>query len=205
MNHRLASFISVIFHPLWIPSFFTAFLLVGVSYFNTFIPTTFQWIIFGSVFITTFLMPAFMMFLFKRSGIISSYHMEEKEERFYPFLTTALFYYFSYSLIIKLGVPFLALITKFLLGGISLIIMVWLINLAWKISIHLTAMGGLTAGLFYLYYLGLIPSIWPLLFLILSSGSVAAARLSLKAHSPAQIYFGYLLGVIGMLGVSLYF
>ena len=64
----------------------------------------------------------------------------------------------------------------------------------WKISLHLIGIGGVLGVFLALQIIkgGLLNLI---VALILVSGILAFARLKEKAHSPAQVYAGFLLGV----------
>ena len=82
------------------------------------------------------------------------------------------------------------------LGAIFALVVVTLINLKWKISAHLTGIGGLLGGVcsFALYYstlpLGLI------LTILAASLILMYARLYLHAHTPLQVVCGLLLGLL---------
>ena len=75
-----------------------------------------------------------------------------------------------------------------------------LISLRWKISAHLTGMGGLCAFIAVLSTTyGASPSVmWVLIASVLISGIVGVARLGLGSHTPAQAGAGFLLGAAAM-------
>ena len=78
---------------------------------------------------------------------------------------------------------------------IVLIFICLIISNFWKISIHMTALGGAT-GIFY--YLSITYNEYFLIFcfFVIISGLVASSRHIKKAHSFNQIYSGYLLGAL---------
>ncbi|WP_157811676.1 hypothetical protein [Tenacibaculum sp. SZ-18] len=68
-----------------------------------------------------------------------------------------------------------------------------------KTSIHLLSMGS-AVGYFIVFQLIYNVSVIPLiLILILLSGLLASSRLHLKAHTPKEVYLGFLLGIFTQL------
>jgi hypothetical protein len=84
------------------------------------------------------------------------------------------------------------------LGAAFIVLVCMMITLFWKISIHMISIGG-TIGLFMAIgfrYEWLLPQIiLPLFFL---AGIVGYARLRLEAHTPTQVYIGFITGWIVM-------
>ena len=70
------------------------------------------------------------------------------------------------------------------------------ITFFWKISIHSLGMGGASGFMLILAILYPDGPVHYLLILtVIFSGFVMMARLRLNAHSPAQVYWGYFLGL----------
>lgn len=85
-----------------------------------------------------------------------------------------------------------------------LVLISLLVNYFEKISIHMLAMGGIF-GTFAGLAIGFHYDLWLILFLLaLASGLTGFARLKLKAHTEAQVYSGFGLGVLVMLGLFLF-
>jgi membrane-associated phospholipid phosphatase len=82
------------------------------------------------------------------------------------------------------------------LGAIAALLAVTIINRRWKISAHLTGIGGLLGGIcsFALNYsvlpLGLIVGVLAISLMLMY------ARLYLNAHTPMQVVCGFLLGLL---------
>jgi membrane-associated phospholipid phosphatase len=73
------------------------------------------------------------------------------------------------------------------------------ITIRWKISVHMTSWGGLTGFLLVSSFALRVDILMLILISILLAGALGSSRIILKAHTPAQVYAGYLLGVFGML------
>jgi uncharacterized membrane-anchored protein len=196
MEKRIASGISIILHPFFIPSF-VMLTLLNLNVFMAFvIPLGIRLWIQGMIFVLTFAMPTVMIFFLYRAKIISSIYMENRSDRFYPLMMTAVFWGMAYYLLSKTGLPILYY--EFLLGGLAAIIVATVINNFWKISIHMLGMGGLT-GVFLGMSIRLGMDIFPLIVAaILLSGLVGYSRIKLNSHNPAQVYTGYSVGVLLM-------
>ena len=194
----LAKLISVIFHPLLIPTY-TILILFNLQYFfMDIIPFKAKMILFANVFGFTFMLPAFIIFILLKFSVIKSYQMEIKNERAIPLLITAIFYYMTYYLFRKINLP--PLMYNFFLISTSLIIIALLINMFWKISLHTIALGGLMGILLCVNIKFNLDSRMWLLMAILAAGLTGTARLKLSSHYPSQIYTGYLLGFAMMFG-----
>ncbi|MEI6764512.1 MAG: hypothetical protein WCM76_02655 [Bacteroidota bacterium] len=201
METKIAKIISYICHPLFVPT------LVFIVLINLNIPgypslnTTTKFLVLSLMISATVLLPVVLFSLFRRKGIIRSFQMETREERIYPYGTVAIIYYAAFTMFRYTGLQ--PLYSFYLLNITLLVLIVLIINIWWKISVHMVALGGATGvfiGLGYRLGLNLQSFIIPL---ILASGLTAYARLHLDAHKPAQVYIGYCLGLIPIILIYL--
>ncbi|RRB01265.1 hypothetical protein EHT25_21930 [Larkinella rosea] len=150
--------------------------------------------------ISTFFIPAFLIYFLHRTGFVRSLHMDELQDRRLPYFMTALLYttttlLFTFQLPeISNSVPEIGI----LLGSITVsVTLVGLISLFWKISAHSVGVSGMVGALLGIAIKsGDITLLNPLLALILLAGLLASARLKLNAHTPAQIAAGMGLGLL---------
>ena len=192
MSEKIARGISYLFHPLLVP-FYILLLLLGLdSFFALLIPIRFKFVLLGIVFLTTVSFPLIVIFFLYRLKIITSFYLEQKEERIFPLLCISIFYYLTYYLL--KGVQFASFFSYYMLGATLLAILALVITFYKKISLHMLGMGsfsGLFLGLslnFGLHFLNLF------LAGILLSGLVGWARLKSNSHQPAEIYSGFFVG-----------
>jgi membrane-associated phospholipid phosphatase len=74
----------------------------------------------------------------------------------------------------------------------------------WRISFHTIGIGGILGLLFYLQvfqeltYSSLAFTLIPIT--VITAGVIGSARLYLNAHTPSQIYVGYIVGFLGVCG-----
>jgi hypothetical protein len=201
METRIAKIISYIFHPVFIPTFFIItlfFMHFGVLYL---IPLWGKLLLVGMVLLFTAVFPMTFAYIFLKKGWIKSPEMDTKEERIYPLLLTAFFYYLSFYLLRQ--IHWSPIIPVFIFGALCSNVVLLIINFFWKISIHCMAMGGLLGayiGIAYNYNLNIF---YLISAVILLCGLVGFARLKSNSHKPAQIYAGFLTGVVVMFGIFL--
>ncbi|UXP33644.1 PA-phosphatase [Reichenbachiella agarivorans] len=128
------------------------------------------------------------------SGSISSLKMDKREERLIPFVFITLFFVMTtYLFIIKVGVN--DLVAVIFISTTLLLVLLTLITIVYKISIHSAGMSGVVGYLLALcwQYPG-SELIYPMLGVIMLSGVVMSARLQLDAHQPKEILAGFALG-----------
>lgn len=187
-----ARIISLLFHPVILPTYAMLILLNMKVYFSMVIPTQARWMIAGFVFITTCLLPLMMVYLMERLTIISSKHMPTRQDRIWPFALTAMFYYVTYHLLNRLDLPSAFIILMF--GAFLNVTVSLIITFFYKISTHMIAIGGLCGAFTGLSLkLGLDMPMLITTFIFLS-GLIGFARLKLNAHSPLQVLTGFLTG-----------
>jgi hypothetical protein len=116
-----------------------------------------------------------------KTGVISDFYATKRLERFIPFLATITSYVMGTVALVMVNAPtpITALMACYIVNGLVLLV----ITLKWKISIHTS---GITSPVTALVYL-LGTRMLPLFMLFLP---VAWARLELKAHDKKQITAG---------------
>ncbi|WP_031530840.1 hypothetical protein [Dyadobacter crusticola] len=212
MNNRLAIVLSVLFHPLILTTYLFALLfllspdLVGVSAFE--FPALVS--LLTLLFLNTFVAPAVVTYYFMKMGVITNLYVDDVNERRLPYLATVIIYglatyLFGWQL---QPVGEMAPQISVILASVTLsLVIVTCVSYFWKISAHATGIGGmiaLLAGLMIRFDEAALLN--PLLIAILLAGLLLSARLQLNAHSPGQVFAGFLCGVlVSSLTVYFYF
>lgn len=203
MQTKIAKIISYFFHPLLMPTYAFIILFNLKAYFSLVIPYEGKVRIVLLIFIVTFVFPSMVILFFKSRNMIRSLHQLNRQERKFPFITTIIFYIFAYYFLKNVQIS--PIFHYFIFGATVISILALLINFFWKISIHMIAIGGLIGMLLGLLFTGIVGEHIFLVLSIFIAGLIGSARLQLKAHTPAQVYSGFLLGVFGMIYLALYF
>lgn len=191
-----AKFLSIVLHPLLLPSYGVAFILFFNNYLGYLINPVLKLPLIGLVIVFTFLFPVISAYILKLKGYVHSMEMENPKERGLPFAITASFYIVAYYILQAFHLPHL--FNQLLLGSTFTIIAALIINLRWKISIHMIGIGGVLGAMIGMAQGLFIELLWPVIIMVLLSGMLGTARLLLGAHNQLQIYAGFLLGFAAM-------
>lgn len=212
MVKGLAQAISLIFHPLLITTYVLCiYLLVNPFAFGS---NTIQREIplIMMVFSLTFVIPAVVVIMSKKLGLVNSLTLKTKMERVIPYIATAIFYLWLY-ITTRSNPEIPALFKSFVLGAIISLFLLFFINNFSKISAHTSGMGGMLMFTFLLigsrggaYDLTPLlggwsesrPIILPIAALLIT-GLVASSRLWLRAHSADEVYGGFFVGCLGQI------
>jgi hypothetical protein len=209
VNRFIAHVFSVLGHPLLISTYLLLLLLAtnpyafGVSSLGD--PKAER--LFLSVFSTSVLLPGVGIGLMRPLGLVRTLELSDKLERTGPYIITGVFYGWLFMTLNGVGaVPNLYAVV--LLGATIGLFLNFFFNIFFKISAHAAGMGGLLASLLLTTrewsgaMLGIgafggtvyISLIWVLAAAILLAGLVGTARLALGAHTPYELWRGYLSG-----------
>jgi hypothetical protein len=206
----LATFISYIFHPVFMP------VLLSVALWKLF-PSSFVGItntklIYGliSLISTTIFFPLFTVGLLKALGFIQSIFMRVSRDRIIPLIATMTFYFwaqqvFSHSFKIETRELFWPVIIRILLlGSFWGIVLLFIGSIFFKISMHTTAAGGAIGIMVVLLFLSPVNMLTALFATVIIGGIVGTARLILREHTPAELWMGYAIGIIVQLAAWWY-
>ncbi len=195
MLRILALVISVVFQPLLMPTLVFGMMLFAVPEATT-IPEEFKFRIFFLIVLSTLLIPMISIIGLRMSGMVKSLHMTDRKDRAIPFLLTCV--YFILTLFFLYQKSELDPILWQGMGVISFsVIVLTVVTFFWKMSAHMIGVGGLLAVVFVLgSKFSNFQLVYPLLLVLLLTGSVASSRLYLNAHKPLEVYGGFFTGFL---------
>ncbi len=187
--------VSLVFHPLLMPTILN---LIVFRYCTDLLPLTYEAKVqtLGFVFISTYLIPGLATSLLWATGAIGSITLEKRSDRTIPLLVTAIVY-LAVSYIFLDFLSMVRLLGLFM-GAITMAVLATaLITRFWKISAHMTGMGGLMGFLLAVVMKTGNHSLEvPFIAGLAASGGVASARLFLGAHTIWQIAAGFFMGMV---------
>lgn len=194
---QLANFISVVFHPLLLPTYAFLFISWADPYLLAGIAPENKVKLFVTIFVNTFIFPMLAIFIMKKLKFVNSFLLKSREERIIPYIAISLFYFWCFMVIRKLAID--DFLTAALLGASLSVFMSFFFNLFFKISLHTVGVGNFIAiGLLLALSSGFNLEI-PLMLIIIIAGLVGSARIYLKAHRSGEVYSGYMVGIMGQL------
>ncbi|SFS45684.1 hypothetical protein SAMN05216365_10733 [Porphyromonadaceae bacterium NLAE-zl-C104] len=189
----IAHLISTIFQPLLMPIYGVMLLFVytyfGITYLQQF------WLIITPVILFSFAIPAILIFMLYKIGVISDLSLKVRRERIYPYIITLLSYSVMIFFYYRMNMPpwFLMI----MVSSVAIMLVAILITLKWKISAHMFGIGGLIGGAMSVsYFVEHSNPYFMFMGLFIIAGLVGTSRLILKRHTLAQVIAGFLLGFL---------
>ena len=184
--------VSYVFHPLLF-SFIGTFIFLFLT--PTHIVKKQEYVILLIIFMSTYVLPVFVLALLKKMNMIESFQLETIEERKFPILFFIILSFMIGNLLMNIQIVDL-LAYSFYGTAISLCFIYILFLVNFKTSLHTMGIGGILGfviimSIEYEMNFNLI-----IACLFVLSGVIAVARLILKAHKPQEVYIGFLIGII---------
>jgi len=196
-------FISYVFHPLFIPTYVTCFLLFVHPLVFAGYSDRMKVFRLAHIVLSTFFIPSFAVFLMWRLKlVITSLQMKTQQERIIPLVITMTMYFWSWYVFKNVDSP--DEIQIFLLGAFLSICGAWMLNIPMRVSLHATAMGSVLTFFFILAFRDPAFNGLYLSLAILIAGLVCTARFMVSNHTAYEIYLGFFAGVLCQL-IALYF
>lgn len=200
MQERLAKIISIVFHPVLVPTLGMLLLLHSGFYFSMLSWEAKRFVLLV-VFFTTCILPLLMVSILAINPRFDI-SMSKSTDRVIPLLASAVFYYLGFILLGKMNI--FPVFKLFMLASVLVLVALLIISFKWKISNHMAALGALAGVFFALSFRKGLNPIYSILIVVLVSGLVGTARLALKKHSIWEVIAGYVLG-FSILYVIVYF
>ena len=199
---KLSKAISYLFHPLLIPSLGMLVLFNSGTYLSYLPPDMKKWML-VIVFLCTYVVPLAFIPFFLYQRVIMNIQMSSRRERYVPLVVSFVLYMFCFYLIRRISIPHMY--HSFILSSLLSILAIMLINLRYKISIHMAGVGGLVALVGFLAFYLKVDLQFYLGVSVLLAGLIGTARIFLKAHTPGEVYAGFLTGfTVVLLTLALY-
>jgi membrane-associated phospholipid phosphatase len=192
---KFYNIISFVFQPLLMPTYGIA-MLINLDVFDV-LPFIWRMIAIIGTLLFTGILPAVPILMMLRRGEVNDLFISKREERTMPYLFTFLAYIF-WTLFMWRVLNFPVFMVAAGIGTAISILLITFINLKWKISAHLSGIGGLVGGIFGICYRMAYNPIWLFVLVLFISALVAISRIALKAHTPGQTLAGFSLGFISV-------
>ncbi|NSW44597.1 MAG: hypothetical protein HPY79_02050 [Bacteroidales bacterium] len=194
LEKSIFNFVSIIFHPIFIP---TILIYLTFSLFSSYFIFNPNYVLALTTlfFLLTVIIPLVVLILFYYFKFIQSFYLQSKEERILVSLTMNIFYVFATYSIRNIYIHpniYLAFLTVPIVSTLFSVT----IFLYPKVSMHTFGLGSLIGVLlFYRYKYILISNFEIVIFLFMVSGLIMTARLILKAHDYRDVIWGFIIGI----------
>lgn len=186
--------VSVIFHPLFIPSYLTAYLLYIDPYAFAEMGPQLKFYKIAAVFFSTAFLPFFSVVLMKLLGFIKSIFLTSSRDRIIPYMASMIFYFNIWYVARNLHDSrfLVAMLLAVFLSSIAGL----MANIYYKISMHGIAVGATLVLFLWMSFSGPAFNGFWLSMAVLVTGLVCTARLIVSDHRPFDIYSGLVAGAV---------
>lgn len=187
-----AKILSTLFRPFYMP--FIGMLLLFVFSYLSFLPFWTKMKILLTVYFLTILLPTLLINIYRNYQGWSPIELGAKERRLVPYLISFLCYFACYYVVNLFHIPHS--VGSVLVAAMTIEVLCTMINLKWKISSHMAAIGGVAGALAAFAQIFTFNPVWWLCLVILLAGVIGTSRMILRQHSLAQVLAGFLLGIV---------
>lgn len=193
--------VSTVFSPLLVPTY--GIILAMSLTFLALLPMTTRLLTIGMLFFITAVIPAGSIMVMKRLGMVSDASLSNRQERTPPYLISAVCYLAATIYLLKVHSP--DWLWLFMAAAMAALIVNVIVTKWWKISAHMTAMGGLVALLcrFQLSHVAIYNMQWWIVAAIVLTGIVGSARIYRDRHDLWQVLAGTACGFICVFFVTM--
>jgi membrane-associated phospholipid phosphatase len=192
--NKLVKLISYIFHPMFMLTYLMAYFLFTDNYFAFFMSPAKKIFLMGAVVIFSVILPILNMALLKKLGYIKSMQAKQANERFMPYISTITLYVGLIYILHDLAIPYF--FKQLIVVSVVVIAIDFVINFFTKISAHTSAIGGCLGVIYFYQCISTSGNVTPVCLCLFIAGLIGLARLYLNAHTPRQVYAGFMVGLI---------
>ncbi len=191
----IGHFVSYIFHPLFIPTYVSCYLLFIHPFVFAGYSEKMKIFRLANVILCTAFLPALSIFIMWRLKlVISSIQLKTQRERIIPYVIAMTLYFWCWYVFKNVDSP--QEMQLFLLGAFLGVCTAWMLNIPMRVSMHTTAVGAVLTFFLILAFRDATFNTVPLSIAILIAGLVCTARLLVSTHTYREIYIGFFAGVL---------
>jgi membrane-associated phospholipid phosphatase len=187
-----ARIVSLVFTPFYLPlvGLLTMFLFSYLSLY----PWLFKLRILAMVLLFTIMLPTFLIRMYRRYNGWTPIELGQKERRMVPYIISILCYFACIYLMELVHVPHF--MVSIVIAALTVQMVCALVNMVWKISTHMAAIGGFAGALFvFADAFGFNP-VWWFCLLFIVAGLLGSSRMILRQHTLSQVVAGFLVGMV---------
>ena len=187
-----ARVVSLVFTPFYLP-ILGLIALFTLSYLRQ-MPWPYKLQVLIMVYLFTVLLPTVLIHLYRRYHGWTLIQLGNKERRMVPYVISILCYFACAYWMDYLHIPHF--MSNIVTAALFIQIVCALINVWWKISAHMAAIGGVAGALFvFAEVFGFNPVWWHCLVFVLA-GILGTSRMILRQHTLLQVVVGFLVGIV---------
>ena len=183
---------SLVFTPFYLP-ILGLIALFTLSYLRQ-MPWPYKLQVLIMVYLFTVLLPTVLIHLYRRYHGWTLIQLGNKERRMVPYVISILCYFACAYWMDYMHIPHF--MSNIVTAALFIQIVCALINVWWKISAHMAAIGGVAGALFvFAEVFGFNPVWWHCLVFVVA-GILGTSRMILRQHTLLQVVVGFLVGIV---------
>ena len=187
-----ARIVSLVFTPFYLP-IVGLIALFTLSYLRQ-MPWPYKLQVLIMVYVFTILLPTVLIHLYRRNQGWSLIQLGNKERRMVPYVISILCYFACAYWMDYLHIPHF--MSNIVTAALFIQIVCALINVWWKISAHMAAIGGVAGALFVFAELFAFNPVWWHCLVFVVAGVLGTSRMILRQHTLAQVVAGFFVGLV---------
>ncbi len=192
--YHISRIISAVLYPMFIPTYGILIYFLSLRSLITY-PTPLIWIGVVGTLIFTCLLPLSVILVMIHRGNLTDIYIRVAKQRTMPYIYSTICYgFWAYFCSQVMHLPRFIVLTA--IGTTVVLLIVLLINRTWKISAHLTALGGLFGAMMSFSLSTGISATPALIGCSITALLLMFARVYDESHTPLQVVCGYLLGTL---------
>ncbi len=195
---RIAKVVSVVCSPFplvfWVVACMLVYNYLQLLSWGYRMPLMAYAVLLALVFFFTVFVPCASIFLFRKLTARSRWQMGGRRARYIPYVITLSSYWLCALLMRNMHVP--VYLNGVLMSAFAVLVVCALVNMRWKISVHMAGIGGLMGFLVMFGRVFDIDPLWSICILLLVAGVLGTSRMLLCRHSLSQIIVGFLVGLL---------
>lgn len=196
-----AGVLAVLLHPVLVPVYITAFLAFVHPFLFAGYESGARLRLLLIVFVNLTLFPVVTVFLCWRLQFIGSVMLRTTKDRIIPLAATMIFYFWCWF-VLRGREELPLLFRQFLMGCFIAVILAWMANIYFKVSLHALSMGGLFAFALQVCFGAAGASPVYIAVAAVVAGLVCSARMVSGAHRAADVYAGFVLGAVSQVAAA---
>ena len=185
-----ARIMSMVFTPFYL-SIIGLIILFMFSYLSL-LPWKYKLSVLGMVYLFTILMPTLLIHTYRRYRGWDLHDLGNKEKRVVPYIISILCYFICCYAMTLFHMPHFMI--SILIAALAIQIVCALINVWWKISTHMAAIGGVAGAITAFAAIFMFNPLWWICIILTVAGMVGTSRMVLRQHSLAQVTAGFIVG-----------
>lgn len=186
----IARTLSILFTPFYLP--IVGMIAMFIFSYLSMLPWQYKLQVLLATYLFTILIPTLLIHAYRRYHGWTLYHLSAREKRMVPYFCSIASYFACFYLMRMLHLPHF--MSAIIVAALFVQIVCAIVNLWFKISTHMAAVGGFTGGIVAFSFIFGFNATWWLSVIILLSGLLGTSRMLLRVHSLPQIITGYITG-----------